>query len=163
MSIREICHNEVYTVYENSTISDAAKLMAEQDTGFLVVTGRNDLAPIGSITDRDIVVRSIAIGQDPTESKVSGIMAGDLLTLDENQGTQESIEIMSEKKVRYAPVVSNNRVIGLVSMDDLFSMLAKEINTLAGIPRKQIHLDEVTISKNKGQLYIDEALTEESQ
>lgn len=44
---------------------------------------------------------------------------------------------MSERKVRRAPIISNDKITGVVSMDDLIAMLAKEMNTLADIPRAQ--------------------------
>ena len=137
MMIGKVFNKDGCTVKENATLQEAAKLMADENIGFLVVISDNEATPTGTVTDRDIVVKAIAKYLDVTDTKVSEIMCKDLLTLDETQGIGEIIELMSEKKIRRIPIVNNNKVSGVVSMDDLLSLLAKEINTLAEIPREQ--------------------------
>lgn len=127
------------TINEDLIIQEAAKVMAEQNMGFLVVIGKNGSSlPIGTLTDRDIVVNAIAKGIDIQNTKVSEIIVKNVITANEDQGVYEIIKIMSDNKIRRLPIINNDQVIGIVALDDLLAMLAKEISTLAEIPQKQI-------------------------
>jgi len=139
MTIGKICNQRVVTINEDLTVEEAANIMAKQNVGFLVVIKENgNSLPVGSLTDRDIVVSAIAKGVDIQNTKVSEIMDKDVITADENQGIYEIIKIMNNNKIRRLPIVSNDQVVGIVALDDLLIMLAKEIGTLSEIPRNQI-------------------------
>jgi signal-transduction protein with cAMP-binding, CBS, and nucleotidyltransferase domain len=139
MTIGNICNKRVITINKNLTIQKAANIMADQNIGCLIVTNESDDAmPIGTITDRDIVVKAIAKDLNLKETNVSEIMAESVSTIDENKGVFEVIRMMSERKIRRLPIVRDNQIIGIVAFDDLIIMLAQEINTLAEIPRQQI-------------------------
>ncbi|MFN7095066.1 MAG: CBS domain-containing protein [Burkholderiales bacterium] len=138
MTIGNMCRDQVVTIVEAASIKDAAKVMAEKNIGFLVVTGADGNKPVGSLTDRDIVVNGIAGKGEVTNLKVSDIMHKDLLVLKGEQGVREIIKDMCEKGVRRAPIVENEKLTGIVSIDDLLVLLAKELNEVAELIKKQI-------------------------
>jgi len=140
MTIGKICNHRVVTINEDLTIKEAADVMAKQNVGFLVVIKENGSSlPVGSLTDRDIIVNAIVKGLDIENTKVSQVMVKDVIAADETLGVYETIKMMSINKVRRLPVVSgDNQVIGIVTLDDLLIMLANEISTLAEVPQQQI-------------------------
>jgi CBS domain-containing protein len=138
MTIGNMCRDQVVTIAEAASIKEAAKVMAEKNIGFLVVTGADGNKPVGSLTDRDIVVNGIADKGEVVNLKVSDIMHKDLLVLKGEQGVREIIKDMCEKGVRRAPIVENEKLIGIVSIDDLLVLLAKELNEVAELIKKQI-------------------------
>jgi len=138
MKISELCNNAI-TITQDQTLYDAACLMEENNVGSVVVTGEDkDAKPVGMITDRDLVIRGIADNKDLKETKVSEIMSENLLFLESQKGIKEAIDEMNEKGVRRAPVLNNEKLCGVVAVDDLIELLAKELNSLAGLVKKQM-------------------------
>lgn len=142
MSIAQYATREVVMVSEEATVFDAAQLMKKENVGAIVVVKdrENDLTPCGILTDRGIVTKFLAEGKDPKEVRVKNIpWSGELLVIREGQGIQETVKALADKGVRRAPVVNeNNKLIGIISFDDLFILLADELHYLADLIRNQI-------------------------
>lgn len=118
MIIRDIMTKDVRSLKGDNTIADAAKLMRELDVGVIPVTAQNgDL--IGVITDRDIVIRTVALGKAPASQRIDSIMTKDIVTITSNTDVSEAARIMSDEKIRRLPVVDGMRLIGMVSLGDL--------------------------------------------
>ena len=108
------------TVTEKQTIREVARLMVDKDCGALPVIGENGRKVIGMITDRDIVVRLVAEGKDPSSSKVSDAMSRNARTVGEDMPLNQVMELMSKEQVRRVPVVDRNgELVGIVSLADL--------------------------------------------
>ena len=134
MPISEICNREVVVVQPNDTILEAAKLMRQHHVGdVVVVEDRGGVrVPVGIVTDRDLVVEIIAPELDPATITVGDIMVPDLVTVKENTGMFEAIEYMRAKGVRRLPVVNDSGgLVGILTLDDLLELLAKELLALA--------------------------------
>jgi CBS domain-containing protein len=115
MKISEIMTRDAKIVRPDTTIGAAAKLMSEQDIGFLPV-GDEQLR--GTITDRDIAVRAVAHGKGHT-TPVSEIMSKEVLYCFEDQEVEEVARNMADIQVRRLPVVDRDkRLIGIVSIAD---------------------------------------------
>lgn len=118
MQINEIMTHSLETVEPQTTIKGAARLMRDADVGGLPVVDKGRVA--GFITDRDIVIRSIANGDDPTKASVREVMTEEAFTLSEDQEIAEAQQLMKDKRVRRVVVVdAQQRPIGLVSLCDL--------------------------------------------
>ncbi|HEV7369796.1 CBS domain-containing protein [Arenibaculum sp.] len=118
MKIREIMTTDVEIVRAEMPLREAARLMRDVDTGFLPVGEEDRL--IGTLTDRDIVVRAIAEGRDPDTATVRDAMTDELVFCYEDQETSEAAQLMAERQVRRLPVVDRDkRLIGIVSQGDL--------------------------------------------
>jgi|SRR5215469_15133593 len=118
MRIAEIMSADVHLVGPDDTVQSAAKMMADEDVGFLPV-GENDRL-IGMLTDRDIALRAVAQGKDPKKTKVRDIMTAKVLYCTDEDDVADAAENMAELRIRRLPIVdSNKRLVGIVSLGDI--------------------------------------------
>jgi len=117
MKVSEAMSHDVRIAAPNQTICDAARLMAELDTGALPV-GDNDRL-VGMITDRDIAIRAVAQHKSP-DTHVQDVMSQEVLYCFDDQDVREVARNMGEKQVRRLPVVNRSkRLVGIVSLADI--------------------------------------------
>lgn len=110
---------KVSTVGRDSTVSEAAVILRDCDIGILPVVD-DDGRLVGLLTDRDIVVRSVAAGMDVTIAKVGDIMSKELFTAGPDDFVFEAIRTMGEKQVRRIPIVdSEGKLEGIISLADI--------------------------------------------
>ena len=116
--IRDVMTPDPVCVSERDSIREAARIMAREDTGVVpVVDGKK---VIGMITDRDIVVRLVAEGKDPSNAKVNEAMTKNVRSIKEDSTINDALQVMSNAQIRRVPVVNNNNeIIGIVSMKDI--------------------------------------------
>ncbi len=118
MKIKEFMTRDVEIVAPDVPVRDAARLMRELDTGFLPVAENERL--IGTLTDRDIALRSTAEGQDPKVALVRESMTADLVYCHEEDDSSEVARLMGERQVRRLPVLNQDkRLVGVVSLGDI--------------------------------------------
>ena len=115
-SIRDVMTGDPQTVPADATLQDAAREM-KGDIGAVLVEDNGSVA--GILTDRDIVVRAIAEGRDPSSTKVSDVATRDVKTLTPDSSVEDAIRIVREQNVRRIPVVEDGRPAGIVSIGDL--------------------------------------------
>lgn len=143
MAIGEICNREVVYINRDVTVQAACKLMRHYHVSSLVVVDEFDgkRVPVGILTDRDVVVEIIAMDLDAKVITAGDIMSQELVTVSENHGVLETIEMMRLKGVRRIPIVdSENCLTGIVTIDDLLEVLAEEFTDIAHIvSREQLH------------------------
>jgi CBS domain-containing protein len=116
-SIREVMTADPRTIETGATLVDAAREMRDGDVGAIVVVDNGQVA--GIITDRDIVVRAIAEGRDPSSTRVADVATMSPVTLTVDQSVDDAIRVMREQDVRRIPVVQDGRPAGIVSLGDL--------------------------------------------
>jgi CBS domain-containing protein len=118
MLIREVMTEGAECTSPDATLQEAASRMKELDVGSLPVCDNDRLQ--GMLTDRDIIVRSVAEGQDPSRHRVREAMTQELFYAFEDQDVDDVTRIMKEKQVRRVPVLSRDkRLVGIVSLGDL--------------------------------------------
>lgn len=106
------------TVKAGDSVVEAAKLMKGEDAGIAPIVEDGRL--VGVVTDRDIVVRVIAEGRDPHETKVEDIASQNLVTVDPQQGLDEALRLMAHHQVRRLPVVEEDgKLVGIVAQADV--------------------------------------------
>jgi CBS domain-containing protein len=116
-SIREVMTSDPHTVSTDATLQDAAREMKSDDIGAVLVEDKGSVA--GILTDRDIVVRAIAEGRDPSSTKVGDVATRDVKTLTPDSTVEDAIKIVREQHVRRIPVVQDGRPAGIVTIGDL--------------------------------------------
>jgi CBS domain-containing protein len=116
-SIRDVMTADPHTVAADATLQDAAREMRGDDIGAVLV--EDDGSVTGILTDRDIVVRAIAEGRDPSSTKVGDVASRDVKTLSPDSSVEDAIKIVREQHVRRIPVVQDGRPAGIVSIGDL--------------------------------------------
>lgn len=140
MPVGEICNREVIVVQRGNTALEAAKLMRSHHVGDVIVVddGSGMRKPVGIITDRDLVIEIMSAELDPSQIAVGDILVSELLTIDENAGVFEAIELMRSGGVRRLPVVGDKgALIGILALDDLLELLAEELLSLSKLIRHE--------------------------
>jgi predicted transcriptional regulator len=136
MPIGEICSREVVCAKRDATVKTAARLMREYHVGSIVVVEEPEerRIPIGIITDRDITVAVVALGLDPDVIQIGDIMGTSLVSVKEDWGIAEVVELMQIKSLRRLVVTdAAGYLIGIVAADDVLSLLAEEMSALASM------------------------------
>jgi CBS domain-containing protein len=116
-TLKDLMTPNPLTVKAGTTILEAAQQMRDQGIGDVIVTDGGKVC--GIVTDRDIVVRAIADGREPTTTKVGDICSRDLVTLAPTADVTEAVTLMRERALRRLPVVENGKPVGIVSIGDL--------------------------------------------
>jgi CBS domain-containing protein len=117
--IRDVMTENPATMPASSAVAEAARTMRDRDIGDVIVLQDDHVC--GIVTDRDIVVRGVAQGRDPAQTKLADICSRDLTTVSPNDDVGNAVRLMKEKAVRRLPVVENGRPVGIVSIGDLAS------------------------------------------
>jgi CBS domain-containing protein len=117
--IRDVMTDHPSTLTSDATLETAAREMRDRDIGSVIVLDGNGGSICGIVTDRDIVVRGIAVGKDPAQAKLSEICSREPATLSPDQSIEDAVRLMREKAVRRLPVQERGRPIGVVSLGDL--------------------------------------------
>ncbi len=102
-------------------VTEAARLMGECDCGAIpVVENLQDYHLIGMITDRDIAIRIVAAGLDPSTALVQQGMTGEVITVQADDSLDKCVRLMCENQIRRIPVVGEDgEIIGIVAQADL--------------------------------------------
>jgi CBS domain-containing protein len=107
----------VATIAPAATVLDAAREMNQRRIGSLVVV--DSAAPIGIITERDILTRVVAEEQPPAATHVSEVMSHQLITCTSATPLDEIRRLMRERRIRHVPVVEDGQLLGIISLGDL--------------------------------------------
>jgi CBS domain-containing protein len=110
---------------ENDSLVDAARKLRDLDVGALPICG-DDNRLQGMITDRDIVVKCVADGGDPSSVKVSELAEGKPVTIGADDSVEEALRTMSEHGVRRLPVIDGHELVGVLSQADVAKNLPEE-------------------------------------
>ncbi len=105
---------------KQDTAREAAKQMAEKDIAAIVVTDDGGKL-LGIVTERDLTRRVIAGNRDADKVTVGEIMTGNPDTLAPRDSALDALELMRTRKYRHLPVVDDGRVVGMVSIRDLYA------------------------------------------
>jgi len=122
---RDIMHAGAECIGESQTLQHAARLMRDLDVGALPICG-DDGRLLGIVTDRDIVVKCIAIGAGPSTVTVGQLARAEPVAIDPAADAGEVLHRMAENRIRRLPVVDNERVVGIISEADLARSLPEQ-------------------------------------
>ena len=118
MQISEVMSREVTVVNAQDSLRRAAVCMAELDVGSLPVQENERL--VGMITDRDIVTRAVAEGQDPEKTRVRDVMSAEVMYCFEDDDVEEAARNMAVLQIRRLPVLNRDkRLVGIVALGDV--------------------------------------------
>jgi CBS domain-containing protein len=125
MRIREIMTTNVECVSPDTGIQELANKMKMLDVGFVPICENDRL--VGTVTDRDIVIRGLAGGKDINRQKSSDIMTQNVFWCYEDQDVKEVAEQMRDKDVRRMLILNKGkRLVGIVSIGDISKVEEKE-------------------------------------
>ncbi|MDG9689094.1 CBS domain-containing protein [Streptomyces sp. DH17] len=115
--VRDIMTGHPVTVEPQTSVTAVARIMRDRDLGAVLVTDGDELR--GLVTDRDLVIRSVAEGGDPERTTVAGACSDDLVTVRSDDELNHAVELMRDHAVRRVPVIDDGRPVGIVSLGDL--------------------------------------------
>lgn len=118
MQVKELMNQSVVSIDPQDNAQNAARLLARHNVGSLPVCGE-DGGLRGVVTDRDIVLRCVAVEEDPAKTEVQKVMTRNCATIAPTADTREAARIMAAKQIRRLPVVEDDKVVGMVSLGDL--------------------------------------------
>lgn len=117
MKLKDVMTRKVFTSDPNTSVKEVANKMKELNVGAIpVVQGSK---PVGIITDRDIVLRTVSEDKDPFRAKASDVMSVDLIFGTPDMDVDDAAALMSRYRIRRLPVVENDKLVGIVSLGDL--------------------------------------------
>jgi CBS domain-containing protein len=123
---REVMTGGAECIGENETVQDAAKRMADLDVGALPICGEDNRLK-GMLTDRDIVVKVLARGGDPSSTRAGEVAdQGEVVTIGADDSVDEALATMKDHKVRRLPVIDGHELVGIVSQGDLAKSIDEE-------------------------------------
>lgn len=118
MNLKDIMSRNVQVIAPDANLVEAAQCMKDLDVGGLPVCSDDRIQ--GFVTDRDIVVRAIADGKNPSECKVSDVMSTDVFWCYEDDSVEDAGRKMEENQIRRLLVLdSNKKLCGIVSLGDI--------------------------------------------
>lgn len=175
MKVRDVMTSQVATANADSTLEEIATMMKSEDTGAIPVVEEDEL--LGIITDRDIVIRCVAEGRDPSEVIAEDILTDSLEVVDPETDVAEALDLMGRHQIRRLPVVENGELVGMVSIGDLAVKQGDEQETgetlkdvSKGVKRGQRRAEPARVmreegdhAKGKGQTGITNDLDEEER
>lgn len=115
---RDVMTPDPRCIGENDSLHIAATIMSEFDIGALPICGE-DAQLKGILTDRDIVVKAVAVGLDLETTPAGALAGGTLITVEPSADIDAVIERMQEHRLRRIPVISGQRLVGIVSQADI--------------------------------------------
>jgi CBS domain-containing protein len=117
-TVASVMTRDVTVTRPDSSVQEAARVMRQLNVGSVpVCTGRK---LVGMLTDRDIAIRLVAEGRDPTATAASEIMTPGVIYLYDDQSVQEAADTMSAHQIRRLPIVNRDKeLVGIVALGDL--------------------------------------------
>jgi CBS domain-containing protein len=137
MLVRDYANLNVVCCEPDAPIAEVAALMRRHHVGDVVVVD-NQLdgarIPIGIVTDRDILVETLALGVDPKMFSAAELMSSPVTTVQEDASLNEALGVMRGKKIRRLPVVNRaGGLFGMITSDDVINLIASELSMVAGL------------------------------
>ncbi len=121
MWVKDIMTPDPAFARPDTKLRDVAKIMADFACGEIPVC--DDRGVIGVITDRDIACRGFTQGLNPLDVHVRYVMTSGVVTISENETLDRALQVMSDARVSRLPVVTDGKLVGIVSFSDLVEHL----------------------------------------
>ena len=122
--VKKIMLTNVLTLGKDAKVDEAAKLLAQQGGGCVVVA--EDKKPIGIITEHDIV-RSVASKAKSMDVPLFNIMTSPVTLMEPRMKLDEALKIIDTRKYRHYPVVDNGQLIGLATKTDIVNAISDNL------------------------------------
>ena len=138
MSLGNMCRTNVVSVKPGTKVDEVARLMEEKNIGSVVVQNvivSGEKETFGIVTDRDIALRVVCKNLDAAKTPIDDVMTQNfVLTLSESLGLFEALEQVRRSAVRRFPIVDvDGNLKGIITLDDIITLLGKEMADVASI------------------------------
>ena len=116
----------VITIGADATVFDAVKAMVEANVGAILVAGDEADQIRGIFTERDYLRRVAVEGRSSRKTLVTELMSSPVIYVEPSTTVEEAMALMTARRIRHAPVVSDNKLVGMISIGDLVRMQSAE-------------------------------------
>ncbi len=128
MQLRDMMTSNPAACTANSSLQDVANMMVDCDCGMIpIISDDGANKPIGTVTDRDIVIRTIANGDNPLQMTAGDVMTDNPVCIDQNASHQEAMEMMEQNQIRRLLVIDENgECCGVISQADIARSMSEQ-------------------------------------
>jgi CBS domain-containing protein len=116
---------ELWTITPQTTVREAARLLAQRRIGAAMVLSEGRL--VGIFSERDLTHRVVAQGLDPDSTRVATVMTANPVTIGPRDHANDALELMRTHGFRHLPVVEGGRAVGMVSVRDLYDAVKVQL------------------------------------
>ena len=117
-------------VRPSATVTEAAKAMADRNIGAVIVAEEGHL--LGIFTERDLTRRVVSTGRDPKTTVIEEVMTSDLATVRPDDEAGRARDLMRRTGCRHLPVMDGERIVGMLSISDLYTALERDLEAQRG-------------------------------
>jgi CBS domain-containing protein len=117
---------DVISISGDATVFDAVKKMVEANVGAILVTGGDADKIEGIFTERDYLRRIAVEGRTSRETLVRDVMTAPVIVVSPETSVEEAMALMTDRRIRHAPVVDDDNLLGMVSIGDLVRLQSQE-------------------------------------
>ena len=108
---------DIHSISPDATVFEAVQLMDAKNVGALLVMDQERL--VGIVSERDYTRKVMLRGKRSADTNVSEIMSTNLTVTHPNEGVEECLRVMTDKRFRHLPVLDGEKVVGVISIGDL--------------------------------------------
>ena len=117
---------DVISIGGDATVFDAVKTMVDANVGALLVTGGHSNEITGIFTERDYLRRVAVAGRDEQHTQVRDVMSSPVIVVTPQTSVEEAMALMTDRRIRHAPVVDGRELVGMISIGDLVKLQSQE-------------------------------------
>lgn len=148
ISISDVMTKNVKVEEQNQNIFALSKIMSDNNIGsVIVIDNHNTRNPVGIVTERDIIRIVGTLKPDLMQTPVKELMTHPIIPLSSQATVADAIKLMNERKIRRIPIVDkNNKLVGIVTENDIFKIVANSkdlltsiVDSTSNIAQKSIH------------------------
>ena len=110
----------------DATVFDAVKVMVDANVGAVLVTGDDEDRIVGIFTERDYLRRIAVEGRTSRETAVRDVMSSPVIAVNPSTTVDEAMALMTDRRIRHAPVVDGGKLVGMVSIGDLVRLQSEQ-------------------------------------
>ena len=142
MSVGRICTRIVHLARPDESVRVAAQRMQQKGVGTLIVAAREG-EPLGIVTDRDLVLRCLAAGLDPEQTRVEAVMSRPVIAVGEATPIEDALRRMSGRSIRRLVVTDEQGgLAGILALDDVAELLVEESESIGRLLRHRPNATE---------------------
>lgn len=137
--VSQVMSTPVLSAGRDATVAEAAREMRARRVGCVVVLGEEPGGIAGVFTERDMVMRVVGAGRDPARTPLGDVMTTEVATVDADLPVAKASELVNTRGFRHVPVVAGGRLVGVISMRDLFRLRLRRMELLLDQEVRALH------------------------
>lgn len=133
LKVTTIMNHDVIAIEADSTVEEAAKVMASRNIGAVAVRRGGKI--VGIMTERDVLKRVVAAGRDPRTTRVEEVMSSPPISVDADATVGEAVDLMNRRGIRRIFVREGDKIVGIFTQRDVLALMRVCLYCLSEILR----------------------------